>query len=360
MKIPYFDSRDLDYNPLINSNLDFWQRSLSTLFTTVDGRVSDKHYAGATGPTSKSITVARSTIVPTQVPVHARYSNQLTNNTAVPSLAATDYLYPLLHPIEGNIWRPVANSGFTFGFWMFTTVAGTFPVAFRRNSLARSYVTTVTAAANVWQYHVVHVPLDTGGPAQVLDESRAMDVLVNGMGGSNFQAASLNTWLTGNFFTHASVTNWAATLGAVIRIAQMGIKRGFRSLEDMRDGYKPHGQNYNAELIACQRYFEKTYNIDVPPGTATVDGAIINRAAVSSALDVNAIYKVRKRAQPGNVIFYSIGGAANNFRNNNSGLDTPTSGTLQGSGDTQLAWRQTGGIIDQNEYIYHWTADAEM
>lgn len=306
MRIPYFDSRDLDYNPLINSNFDFWQRSQSTLLTTVEAKVSDKHYSGTVGPTAKSVTVARSTDVPTGRPIPARYSSQLTNNTGVPSFAVNDYLYPLWHQIEGTIWRPVAGDKFTLGFWMFASVAGTYAVAIRRNAGARYYVTTVAASAGVWQYHVVYVPLDTSGPAQVIDETRALDVVIGGIGGTNSQAPTLNVWANGALFTHASATNWASTVGAVIRISQMGIKKGFRSLEDMRDGYKPYSQNHNGELAACQRYFEKSYVQEQPLGALVTSGTISAHSNSSGTLNLHPTisYKVTKRVSP-TLTFYS-------------------------------------------------------
>lgn len=358
MKIPYFDSRDLDYNPLINSNFDFWQRSISTPLTTVEAKVSDKHHSGTVGPTAKSVTIARSTDVPTAVPIPARYSSQLTNNTSVPSFAVNDYLYPLWHPIEGTIWRPVAGDKFTLGFWLFTSVAGTYTVAIRRNTGARYYVTTVTSPASVWTYHVVHIPLDTGGPAQAIDESRALDVVIGAVGGTNSQAPSLNVWANGVLFTHASATNWAATVGAVIRIAQMGIKKGFRSLEDMRDGYKPHGQNYAEELRACQRYYEKSYLLNVFPGTVTSEGAWVNLKLIGTSGGSSLTFKTMKRAAPVVTLYSSNSASPNLIRDLAAGVDRAAAV----SGEHEWGVRDLGSNAtpNGNGQAFQWTADADF
>lgn len=271
MKTVNFDPRDpYFYNPIINSNFDFWQRIGGTSVTRTQasngtGYSADRFAAAVNAGAAKSMTIQRSTSLPPSVAT-ATYSYQVTNNTAIASFPAGELIACMEHVIEGTFLRPLANTAMTFGFWISSSVPGTYAVAMRRNGSVRSYVTTVTVdAASTWEYKTVNVPWDTSGAAQLYDKTGSFNILIGGLSGTTFQAPSLNQWNTGNYFTHSSVTNWGATSGAVLRLSQLQLRSGSRNLAEMRDGYVPFALNYINELQACQRYYEKSFDIDTAP-----------------------------------------------------------------------------------------------
>ena len=256
-----FDPRNPEfYNPIINSNFDFWQRLSGTSVTRTQalangGYGADRTYSAVSvGGSAKSITIQRSTSIPNTI-IPASFSHQVTNNTAIATYAAGEFIDPYEHNLEGLYFRPFAGRPITLGFWIFASVPGVYAAAVRRNISTRAYVSTVTVnAANTWEYKTVQIPWDTGGAAQVYDTSARFSILIGAVTGTTFNASSLNTWLAGDAFSHSSVTNWTATAGAVLRIAQVQLRLGYRTLEEMRDGYVPFAPSYNEELVACQRY----------------------------------------------------------------------------------------------------------
>lgn len=112
------------------------------------------------------------------------------------------------------------------------------------------------------------------------------------------------------------------------------------------------------ELILCQRYFEKSYDLDTPPGTATTTGCeqITVPVPGTALMKFPTKFKVRKRAIP-TLKSYSP--------------QSGSSGKLYVEGSDRTATYQyvseTSGVIywsnntsNKNHQRYHWTADAEL
>lgn len=114
-----------------------------------------------------------------------------------------------------------------------------------------------------------------------------------------------------------------------------------------------------AELIGCQRFFEKSYLLDVAPGSVDSRGAVAGVFAsngtlqyIGGGVSLNGGFKVEKRVQPALTI-YSTNGAADS--------------AFDGSSDVSVTL--SGGYIDVPGYgtgnngqplQYQWTADAEF
>ena len=132
--------------------------------------------------------------------------------------------------------------------------------------------------------------------------------------------------------------------------------------------------NPSNELMACQRYYERSYNLDMPSGTANTlgNGAIGNTGnslAGSTAGNVGGFtilpFKVTKRVAP-TMVTYDYDGTANAVR--------VYPGDAKRTGVTGLANVQTSGayqfmsfnntsataIGSNNTIMFHWTADAEL
>ncbi|HTZ35051.1 MAG TPA: hypothetical protein VMB84_03435, partial [Stellaceae bacterium] len=122
---------------------------------------------------------------------------------------------------------------------------------------------------------------------------------------------------------------------------------------------------FQQELARCQRLYEKSYDRDTQPGTASnTDGvslAMLNGAASASyAPGASVAYKVNKRIVPTAVTFYSpVTGSAGKVRDVNNGADvTPT---LQASGQSGFAWSATNSAGYAGTMVEaHWTADARL
>lgn len=110
--------------------------------------------------------------------------------------------------------------------------------------------------------------------------------------------------------------------------------------------YARAGKNFQEEVALCQRFYEKSYELDTQPGVSTLIGGL----AYFARPDGNVIgptvkFSVRKRIIPTVVNRDNSGGASAN---------TPAQ---VGSGSFALTG--TGGAANAS-YIDQWTADAEI
>lgn len=113
------------------------------------------------------------------------------------------------------------------------------------------------------------------------------------------------------------------------------------------------------ELEACQRYYEKSYNIDAAPGTGGSTGYCVYNVEVGNQSNpvANWSYKVRKRVNPTPQTYSPVTGASGALYRTETAADV-SSFTFQGN--------QTGGGVGWSSnaapqpLTYHWTADAEI
>jgi hypothetical protein len=108
----------------------------------------------------------------------------------------------------------------------------------------------------------------------------------------------------------------------------------------------------------CQRYYGKSYDINVVPGTVSSAGvtwAYFTQSATVGDFGVTAHFKATMRAVP-TVVFYSP--------------DTGSSGVCGSQGGDKTATAQYAGTASVACYIYannnnaqirmHWTANSEL
>jgi hypothetical protein len=108
----------------------------------------------------------------------------------------------------------------------------------------------------------------------------------------------------------------------------------------------------------CQRYYEKSYSIDVNPGTDTYNGLIITegRNEVYQNLD-NIQFRVSKRDTPTTTV-YSRTGAAGNIYDHSGATNRPA--TIGGGESGAYVTMNNSAVPVGNDIHYHWTADAEL
>ena len=114
-------------------------------------------------------------------------------------------------------------------------------------------------------------------------------------------------------------------------------------------------QIYSDQLAQCQRYYEKSYNQSVVPGTATYVGSVAYSSLSAGYNQVNSYFAVVKRTDATIAIYNPQTGA---------------SGSIYGSGATSTAYSVypstssyyliTNGVIANGFYNHQWTASAEL
>lgn len=119
--------------------------------------------------------------------------------------------------------------------------------------------------------------------------------------------------------------------------------------------HRPNG----LELSLCQKYFEKSYNLDVAPGTSTQEGSFrtIAPRSLSGATDYmySVQYKVTKRAGT-DLIIYSTDGTQGSVRDLSGAANTTLRVSLGAASNLMTSF----DIQDTRFYAFQWTANAEL
>lgn len=183
---------------------------------------------------------------------------------------------------------------------------------------------------------------------------------------------------TGTFTVNSTVTRYSATIN-IPAAATTGIEVVFTvgaqisgtwtiGNVQLEEGaiatafdYRPYG----TELQLCQRYYYKTYNVDVSPGTNTTVGRILFETLADGTLTRLKAYNpriaVNMRTTP-TVTVYSEAGTADRINIYNNSASTLTVSSVLGVGQTSFAAyisTSTNAVAAQT-YAGHAVASAEL
>lgn len=310
-------------NFMINGALDFWQRGTS--FSSA-GYSADRFYTTANG----SVTISRST---TYLPdVNTRKSLSWVTG------ASSSYT-AISQPIEQDNVMLLRGKYVTFSADVMTrgtAFASTFWVGsyYSNSSDARASLTTPIgdvgispAASGVWKRitYTFLVPTDAVGLAVAIDCN-------------SVQASGVEVY----------TSNWMLNIGSVAAPFQRA------------------GGTIGGELALCQRFYEKSYNVDVAPGTSSTDGLFIVTGKTHPAAQIlnsasSIQFKVNKRTEPSTISFWKVDGTPDYWSSDLGNLGTIYAslygessfyiGSNTGSGMTYL---QVGYVSG------HWVASAEL
>jgi hypothetical protein len=303
-----------------------------------------------------------------EVPSGQGFKNSLkaTVTTADASIGSTQ-LYQIGQRIEGfNVadlgLGTAAASQMTFSFWVRSSLTGTFGGSLMNGGQNRSYPYSYTInASNTWEKKTITLTGDTSG-TWLTTNGTGLE-LIWGIGvGSNFLGTA-NSW-SGSYLSGVTgQTQVIATSGATFYITGVQLEAGASATPFER---RPYG----TELALCMRYFEKTYNISVAPGSSTTEGRIsVGGETQSSPTTTGYIlggrfWLVRKRATPTVVLYDNVGNidrvspgvwGISGFNNN--------AAYVSDASETSAVMGRHGAIGTRdaaNNAMFHYTASAEL
>jgi len=283
--------------------------------------------------------------------------------TAVARSANTNRF--IRHNMEGYSmrslrWGTSAAKAATISFWIKSSLTGTYSFAFFSGSLDQHYATNYTIdTADTWEFKTISVPGPTSGTFRT-DNGLALYIQWDLGTGSNYQTSTLNQWASGDKRCSNNAVDFFNTANATLRITGIQFEMGEKvtSFE-----YRSYGD----ELARCQRYFCKSYNDGVNPGTNTSIGIKSIRNYSSDARSDHSTtcqFPVTMRAAP-TVVFYAKGGTQDRFSTGNSTYGvfsgTNTISSASNHGMTGLGGVSLGTSVSANSFTYfHFTAAAEL
>jgi hypothetical protein len=121
-----------------------------------------------------------------------------------------------------------------------------------------------------------------------------------------------------------------------------------------------HAGNHASELAACQRYFEKSYDVDTAPGTATNEGCYVGTNIGSGVFRAKIQYKVTKRTSTaGFAQIYDPQTGTEGSSRNESGNNTTTIQASGESNDSAFAAGDSNNTA-QSVWRFQWIAEHEI
>lgn len=337
-------------NKIINGKMDIAQRGTSFpgLTGTIGAYTVDRFLYGAN--LAATVTVSQQL----DAPPNNEFQNSLrvAVTTADTAIAAADFAV-LNQRIEGFNARDLIGKTFTLSFWVRSSKTGIHCASLKNSAGDRSYVAEYSiVTANTWEYKTVTV---AGGliTAGTWNWTTGIGIQVEwALAAGTNTYTTPNAWQTSNSNATASQVNCMDTIGNIFAITGVQLEVGAVATPFE---HRPIG----AELALCQRYYEKSYDVGVVPGTggnlsgyAAYGWNSINRPLNSVA------FAVEKRISATVFIYNSNSGASGTMRNADAATDVASSVVFAGSKNF-VAINGGAGTLG-NAIHYHWTASAEL
>jgi hypothetical protein len=275
------------------------------------------------------------------------------------SVAAGD-LFLIKQSIEGyNVadlaWGTANAKTVTLSFWVRSSLTGTFGGAVGNSAGNRQYPFSYTiSSANTWEQKTITIAGDTTGTWLTTNGNGLS--LYFGLGVGSTYLGTAGAWGT-SAYSATGATSVVGTNGATWYITGVQLEVGSTATPFER-------RLYGQELINCQRYYEKSYDYSVVPGTATGTGAVFtsgsNGGVTTSYLSGSYEYKVTKRGTPTNT-YYDQSGNSGKCNREYFGVSSTANSTLTESffGTTNALLFSTSGANSAN-FAFHYTSSSEL
>lgn len=344
-------------NLIIGGNFDTnpWQRGTTFTGTTNGAYTADRfqwNFVGAgvidTLKTADAPTVAEAGIFTSNC-----YNVDVT--TADAAIAAAD-TYRVTYRMEGYDWAQIAQRVFTISFWVKSTVTGIYSISFG-NNVDRTYVAEYTVnVSDTWEKKTITVSASPSAGTWLYTTGLGLIINWTVAAGTNFQTSSLNTWNSDVLRASTNQVNGMDNAANFFKLALIQVEAGNNAT-----GFQIRSEV--EELVLCQRYYEKTFNVSVAPAQNAGSGGAIGyyRSTAGAVLSYTSWqYKVRKRVAA-TLVFYNPNAANTNWRNFTSATDSGAS-TFAGNGEANVVLQNNGAAGDgaNSGYYIHLTSDAEL
>ena len=310
----------------------------------------------ALSQTSNTITFQQSTVAP------PGFSNsvRVTVTSGGSAYTASQYTF-LYQKIEGFNTVDLAYGTssaklVTVSFWAQSSVTGNYSAVLENSAGTQNYVAPFTiSAANTWEFKTIQIPGATSG-TWLTDSNTGLTFYIVLGAGSNFDTTA-NTWVSGKYSVSGHV-DIGATNGATFTVTGVQVERNNQAtpFEQLPVG---------VELALCQRYYEKSYNLNTAPGTNT-DQGMITQSGTAAARTTGEIrsdvsFKVSKRAIP-DVTVYDQNGNANKVARGDYGtsFNQNQAVTVAYKGENNFCILSGGAGVFGSAHVLHFVASAEL
>lgn len=341
----------LGQNRIINGDFDIWQRGTSFAAIATGKYSADRFKYEKSGTMVHTIT--RSTDVPTQAQSEHKSNYSIKIDCTTTAAIGTNAYCIISQPIEGYNFASLMGEYATLVFWVKSPKTGIHCVSFRNSGSDRSYVVEYTInTANTWEEKTVKLQFSESGGTWDYTTGKGIVISWALAGGSNYQGIA-DTWNSANDLATSNQVNVCDNVANDFYLAQVRFVPGQTAI--------PYpARPKQIEDILNQRYFQKSYNLDVDPGTNTNTGRLINYfsgvASANHTMYVTAVLAVVMRAAP-TIALYAPAGTLGNVLMEAGEV----AGSSSSIGQSAFTVNGTNGAVaTARQLTYHYTADAEL
>lgn len=245
-------------NPVVNGNMEIWQRGTSQSVTIANGLFTgpDRFSSSTYGTPAGVVNFNRSTNVPTlaQAGRLLNYSFEVDCTTAVTVSSSQGYY--VFTNIIGGTWRQFSQRQFSIGFWVSSTKTGTYTLRLSGTSLVYKYLTSYTInAADTWEYKQFVIP-----PSVYWVGSLQISwVLAAGVDTVDpIQNAWHTVWVAGPDLSVSGQVNALDSTSNFFRLTGVRMELGSVITPD-------DVNSFEYEYLRCLRYYQKSFAYGTAP-----------------------------------------------------------------------------------------------
>jgi hypothetical protein len=210
-------------------------------------------------------------------------------------------------------------------------------------------------AANTWTYITVSIPASS--------ISGTFTSTTNGFGincywslgaGSSVSGSTTGSWNSSLYRSATGAVSVVGTNSATFYVTGVQLEVGTKATP-----YEM--QIYSDQLAQCQRYYSKSYNIDVAPGTVTYVGSLaaFSPTASSNRPVIPIFFPVSMRTTPTLTAYSPNNGASGNFYNNDATANFAVQTSIN-IGSSGASWLPSGIMTANAFFTGHWVAISEL
>ena len=254
----------------------------------------------------------------------------------------------------------IAQAGFgtsaakdlTLSFYAKGSVAGTYCVFLMNQAADQSYIAEYSLTTS-WTRFEITIPARTTG-TWLTDNGKGFEIhwVVAADSDSTTYGGSAG-WNTANArWTSNQTETFASTSGATFDLCGVQLEIGKKATPFEH-------RSVSDELARCQRYFQKSYNLSVAPGTATTVGMLRHRKSgiTSGITDFVVRLNPSMRNNPTVVIYSTSDGASGKLRNETDSANVTSQGSDIGESGFHIS---SNSIAAYKELRLQYTAEAEL
>jgi hypothetical protein len=328
-----------NHNYVINGNFDFWQRGTSLGADAILRYLADRFATSGTGstvaPSRQSFALGQS-----DIPNNPKFFHR----TIVVSSAGASNRAFLRYALEDVTL--LAGKTVTLSFWIKADSNKQASIEMFQSFGSGGAPSPTVNSIGVSKFDI------TSSWQKITRTINIPSVVGKTLGATPNDHLGIIFWFdAGSSFN--SRTDSLGQQSGTFDIAQVKLEEG-----SVATPFVLAGGNIAGELVACQRYYEKSYDVGIDPGSATSFGAYFTRMTSSNPIE-SIRYATTKRSTALITFFNPTTGASGQWRNASVGTALTTvlaSGLTSHSGFTADV---TGGT-DGQLLVGQWTADAEL